>query len=117
MGVEDFIKGNFFAGEIYIDEKKKSYADLGYKRFSLWSVMRSLLTRVAVSAAARVRREQVGGNMAGDGLQNGGTLVIEKGGKVLLDYKQDNPADHVAPDDVLKALNIPKEPVPANGTS
>ena len=47
--------------------------------------------------------------MSGDGLQNGGTLVIEKGGKVLLDYRQENPADHVAPGDILKALNISTE--------
>ena len=28
------------------------------------------------------------------------------GGKVLLSYKQESPADHVATEDVLKALDI-----------
>ena len=47
--------------------------------------------------------------MKGDGYQNGGTFVMDKGGKVLLKYIQENPADHVEPSDVLKALNISAE--------
>ena len=36
----------------------------------------------------------------------GGALVIDKGGKLLLEYKQEDAADHVNPEDVLKALKI-----------
>ena len=36
----------------------------------------------------------VGGNLLGDGFQNGGVLVVEKGGKTLHHYVQDGPADH-----------------------
>ena len=48
----------------------------------------------------------MGGDMKGDGYQNGGTLIVDKGGKLLLQYIQENPADHVPLPDVLKALNI-----------
>jgi len=48
--------------------------------------------------------------LKGDGLQNGGTLVITAGGKeVLVDFRQDNPADHVELSDILKALKIPED--------
>ena len=44
--------------------------------------------------------------MKGDGFQYGGALVIDKNGKLLLEYKQEDAADHVSAEDVLKALNI-----------
>ncbi len=40
--------------------------------------------------------------MRGDGFQNGGLLVVEKGGKVLYTFIQENPADHASNEDVLK---------------
>lgn len=48
----------------------------------------------------------MGGNLKGNGLQNGGTIVVEKGGKLLLKYVQTNPAEHVNLTDILKSLNI-----------
>ena len=48
------------------------------------------------------------GNFKGDGMQSGGTLVIEKGGKVLLSHKQKNPGDHVELKDILESLGIDK---------
>jgi len=46
----------------------------------------------------------------GDGYQNGGTMIITKGGeKVLLDWRQENAADHVDAQDVLKILGIPSD--------
>ena len=57
-------------------------------------------------AASRAKTIGVGGDMKGDGFQNGGALVIDKNGKLLLEYKQEDAADHVSAEDVLKALNI-----------
>lgn len=51
----------------------------------------------------------VEGDLKGDGFQNGGALVIDKKGKILLEFKQDDPAEHVEANDVLKALNIASE--------
>ena len=47
-----------------------------------------------------------GGDLKGDGYQNGGTLVVAAGGKVLFSYLQEDPADHADPQDILKALGI-----------
>jgi hypothetical protein len=53
------------------------------------------------------KKEKLPSNLKGDGLQNGGTLVVTKGGTtILLDFRQDNPADHVKNENVLKALGI-----------
>jgi len=45
----------------------------------------------------------LGGDMKGDGYQNGGALVVEVGGsKTLLHYVQKEAPDHVSNADVLK---------------
>lgn len=47
------------------------------------------------------------GNLAGNGLQTGGTIIVGEGGtKILMDYRQTNPADHVENAEILKALGI-----------
>jgi prostamide/prostaglandin F2alpha synthase len=54
-------------------------------------------------------------DLKGDGYQNGGTMIITKGGeKVLLDYRQENAADHVDPDEILKALGISPDELASN---
>lgn len=53
--------------------------------------------------------------MTGDGFQNGGTLVVDKGGKVLLCFKQENAPDHVDNTDVLKALGLESDGSGAEG--
>lgn len=42
----------------------------------------------------------------GDGFQNGGTLVVEKGGKLLHEYRQEDASEHISVEQILKALNI-----------
>ena len=49
----------------------------------------------------------VGGNLLGNGFQNGGVLVVEKGGKTLHHYVQDGPADH---EDNTTIINVQYEP-------
>jgi hypothetical protein len=44
--------------------------------------------------------------MKGDGFQNGGALVVDRKGKLLLEYRQEDAADHVKESDVLNALRI-----------
>ena len=46
---------------------------------------------------------KVGGDMKGDGFQNGGLLVVApKGERVLFEFKQNNPADHAENSDILQ---------------
>ena len=51
----------------------------------------------------------VGGNLLGDGFQNGGVLVVDKGGKTLHLYVQDGPADHEENTNILNVKFIAKE--------
>lgn len=107
IGVEEFIAGKFFVGELYIDSDKKSFKDLNYKKLSVLGLIPALLARVARDAIRKGKEWAVGGNMKGDGLQNGGLLVVgPKGEKVLYEFKQDNPADHAENSAIAKALGL-----------
>ena len=33
LGAEEFVKNKYFAGDVYIDDKRKSYKDLNFKRY------------------------------------------------------------------------------------
>lgn len=46
------------------------------------------------------------GDLNGDGFQNGGALVVDKNGKLLLEYRQEDAAEMVTDVDILKALKI-----------
>jgi len=106
-GAEEFIEGNFFDGELYIDVNKKSYDDLGFMRFGYLSLAASLLsTKILENGKKAVIEQNVGGNLFGDGFQNGGVLVVDKGGKTLHHYVQDGPADHEDNAKILNALGI-----------
>jgi len=116
LGVEEFVNGNFFDGELYIDTQKKSYQDLGFKRLGFFSAIGSVLGKLGRAMISEAKSKGIDGNLKGDGMQNGGTIIVAAGGKVLLTYKQESPADHVALDDVLKALAIsPTEEAVASG--
>ena len=73
LGVEEFVEKKFWAGgislyeailddhsliifflELYIDEKKQSYNDLGFRRFGLLSLPGLLLSRIARTQMAKV---------------------------------------------------------------
>jgi len=106
LGVEEFVAGKFFDGELYIDTQKKSYQDLGFRRLGFFSAIGSVLGKLGRAMISEAKSKGIDGNLKGDGMQNGGTIIVAAGGKVLLTYKQESPADHVALEDVLKALDI-----------
>uniref|UniRef100_A0A6M2DNJ6 Prostamide/prostaglandin F synthase n=1 Tax=Xenopsylla cheopis TaxID=163159 RepID=A0A6M2DNJ6_XENCH len=108
VGAKEFVEGNFFKGDLYISEEQKIYNDLGFKRFNIVSILTSLLWKESREAVSKGRALGVGGDMKGDGLQNGGALVVQKGGKVLFEFKQDGPAEQVPNSkflEILKAQN------------
>lgn len=97
----------FSPTEVYIDEGKKSYRDLGYKRFTWLSIWTALLSRISRAAVSESKRMNISGNLSGDGLQNGGLLIIDKGGsKVLLNHHEESPGDHVANETIIQSLGI-----------
>jgi len=105
LGVEEFVEQKFWAGELYIDEDKKAFKDLGFKTFSIFSLPRLMLAKVARDAMFKGKERGLGGNMKGDAYQNGG-LIIVKEGKIIYSFIQENPADHASNADILKALNM-----------
>ena len=46
------------------------------------------------------------GDMKGDGFQNGGTLVVAQGGKLLYEYRHEDAAEHISAEEILKALGL-----------
>ncbi|KAH3822814.1 hypothetical protein DPMN_124605 [Dreissena polymorpha] len=73
---------------------------------NIFNVFPSIFGKKAREVNDQAKKDNIGGNLAGDGMQNGGTLVIDKGGKVLLCFKQENAADHVENSEILKALGL-----------
>ena len=55
----------------------------------------------------QARARNLSQNLSGDGLQNGGLLIVTKGGsQVLLNHREENPGDHVANGVILETLGI-----------
>nr|XP_046198829.1 prostamide/prostaglandin F synthase isoform X1 [Oncorhynchus gorbuscha] len=106
-GLEEFKEGGFFKGDLYIDEKKQCYKDLGFKRYTALSVVPAALGKNVREVTTKAKAQGIQGNFTGDLLQSGGMLIVAKGGeKVLLHFVQDSPGDYVPLEDISKALNI-----------
>ena len=45
---------SLYLSELYIDTKKQTYAAIGYKRYSLWSVLAAVFSKKAREALAKV---------------------------------------------------------------
>jgi prostamide/prostaglandin F2alpha synthase len=113
LGMEEFVEGNFFAGELFVDENKASFRQLGFKRISLLRMVPSLFSRKWKAAKEKADTMGLGGNLSGDGQQTGGVLVVGQGGApTMFTYKQDDPADHPDNAAVLEALGIQAAPAP-----
>ncbi|KAJ8400728.1 hypothetical protein AAFF_G00394970 [Aldrovandia affinis] len=107
MGLKEFQDGGFFKGELYIDEKKQTYKDLGFKRYNALTLVPAALGKKVRNVVTKANAEGIQGNFSGDLLQSGGMIIVAKGGeKVLLHFVQDSPGDYVPLEDVVKALGI-----------
>lgn len=106
-GLQEFVDGKYFTGELYLDESKQSYKELGFKRYNALSVVPAALGKKVRDIVTKANADGVQGNFSGDLLQSGGMLIISKGGeKVLLHFVQDSPGDHVPLETIVKALGI-----------
>lgn len=104
--VKPFVDGGFFKGELYVDTDKSCYEALQYQSFSYMTMLKSLVSKKWLDAISKSRKMNISGDMKGDGFQNGGALVVDKNGKLLLEYKQEDAAEHVSADAILAALKI-----------
>lgn len=112
LGVEDFQAGNFWKGELYIDNGKKALQALDVKQVSVFTALKDIAMNRDVSSAFK-KTKKVPGNLKGDGRQLGATFVFAKGGDVLVDHRQKNFGDHASNEDILKAAGIDFTSVPA----
>ena len=46
------------------------------------------------------------GDLKGDGFLNGGALIVDKNGKQLYEYIQEDASEHISAEEIYKALNI-----------
>lgn len=54
FGYEEFVQGNYFKGELYIDIDEASYKEIGYKKYGTIGVLMSLLNKTARDAISKV---------------------------------------------------------------
>lgn len=105
--VKPFIEGGFFKGELFVDSEKLCYEALNYRRFGYWELAKMAISSKWLSAKKKADELQVGGNTnQGDGFQNGGAIIVGKGGKMLYEYRQVDAADHISPEEIFKALDL-----------
>ena len=48
----------------------------------------------------------VKGDMKGDAFQNGGTIIVEKGGKLIFEHRQEDAAEHISVEQILSSLGL-----------
>jgi len=106
LGYEEFKEGKFFAGEVYIDESKKLYNQIGYKRSGIFSLVGSLLQGKLFSMNNAAKVDGVTGNLKGDIYQLGGVLVLDKSGKKLYEFVQQEATDEPDFAAVAKAAGV-----------
>ncbi|XP_073513913.1 prostamide/prostaglandin F synthase-like [Phyllobates terribilis] len=106
LGLEEFVDGKFFTGELYLDESKQSYKELGFKRYNALSIVPAALGKKVRDIVTKANADEVQGNFSGDLLQSGGMLIVTKGEEVLLHFVQDSPGDHISLETLVKTLGI-----------
>lgn len=108
--MEEFREKNFFTGELFVDAKQQCYKDMGFKRHNVLNVIGGMAAKETRNSLSKVNAMKISGNMKGDGMQNGGMVIVTAGGeKVLLSFKQKSPGDHFPNKDILELLGINEE--------
>ncbi|CAF4905867.1 unnamed protein product [Pieris macdunnoughi] len=134
-GSKEFIDGKYFDGELFYAEDRSIYQKLGFKRFNVVTILTSLLWKQSRDAIAKGNRMGLENDLVGDGLQNGGILLmkkggkliclggdmkgdwvqtggmllVEKGGKLINHFKQTGPSDHLSNEEILKCFGLEHE--------
>lgn len=105
LGMDEFVEGGFWKGELYLDNGKKSYQALSLKSTGILGALSMIFLNKAVKAELD-KYKSIPGNLKGDGMQLGATFVFDKGGAMVLDYRQRDFGDHPTPEALLKALDL-----------
>ncbi|XP_074831637.1 prostamide/prostaglandin F synthase isoform X2 [Carettochelys insculpta] len=107
VGLQEFINGGYFSGELYLDEAKKCYSELGFKRYNALSIVPAALGKPVREVVTKANADGIQGNFSGDLLQSGGMIIVSQGGeKLLLHLIQESPGDYVPLEMIVKSLGI-----------
>lgn len=104
--VKPFVTEGYFAGELYVDNDMQCYKALDYKRFSFFDLMKKIFKGTFKARSAKADQMGIQHDLKGDGFQNGGALIIAKGGKQLFEYIQEDASIQITEEQILKALKL-----------
>jgi len=105
FGYDEFKEGNFFSEKIYIDEGKRIYTTLGYPVKKL-SNLYGLLEKGFRARYQKSKDVGITGNLKGDGLQLGGTVVVSPEGKVLYHKGQEFYGDDPTNEELFNVIKL-----------
>ena len=89
LGLEEFQQGNFFSGDLYVDEGKKAYQALQLPNLGWIKGITGLFNSSTRAWNAETKKMGVQGNFRGDGFQLGATYVLgPKNGQIWLSHPQ-----------------------------
>ncbi|XP_037970552.2 prostamide/prostaglandin F synthase [Plutella xylostella] len=108
-GHQEFINGKFFDGELFYVQDRSTYQQLGFKRFNMITILASLLWKQSRDAISKGNSMGLGGDTKGDKVQVGGALLIDQDGKLLRNFIQTGPADHLPNEEILKHFGLESE--------
>jgi len=104
LGVEQFLNGKFFDGEVYVDEGRHLYKAIGARRLSFVPALIKLANSSTRQLINDGKRLSVTGDMRGDKFQLGGLIIAKEGGKMVLQHMQREYADFPSNQQILDAL-------------
>jgi len=104
FGYEDFKKGKFFNGKLYVDDGKTIYQSLGYHKKGVTDNFFGLFESGVKERFNKAKEMGVQGNLKGDGFQLGGTVVVDPKGEVLYHKPQEYYGDDPKNETLLKVV-------------
>lgn len=112
-GAQEFYDNKYFDGDVYTDINKEVYSKIGFKRYNYFSILFYIMSREGRSAYKKGKAANIPWNLRGDGLQNGGALIVESGGKLLHSFRQEGAAETLPSEKILEVLDLEptKKPV------
>lgn len=85
---------------LFTDPGRESYAAAGLRS----SLLDSLRPSLALNGVRALREGHRQGSLQGSALQQGGALVVDRGGRVLYRFVARTGGDHPDPDELVRAL-------------
>ncbi|KYR01267.1 hypothetical protein DLAC_02390 [Tieghemostelium lacteum] len=107
-GLDEFIEGKFFAGEIYIDKARAVHRALSLKRLGFWDSAVGFTDPRLLAYRKKAKEIGMPSNFKGDGLQLGATIVLgPKPQSAHYDFRQRSFTDLFDINLILQACKTP----------